>query len=98
MRRIVMQATHTLAIATFCALALVACKETPPPSDKTAMTTPEAMAVTTHEPPSTEPISSPALPGPLGSDATPAPQPVTSALSESQPPTGEATTPAKSDE
>jgi len=65
-----MQAKHSIAAAIVCALALVACKETPPPTDKTALTM-EKTATTTPE--ATAPISSPALPGPAASDATPAP-------------------------
>ena len=63
-----MQAKHTLTVAIVCALALVACKETPPPSEKTAMTM-EKSATTAPE--ANSPISSPALPGPAASDATP---------------------------
>lgn len=93
-----MPSTQTVAIAACCALALVACKETPPPNDKTAMTTPEAMSLTkNNEPAVTGPISSPALPGPVGSDATPAPQTAPpGAAGEAQTPTGEDTTQAKS--
>jgi hypothetical protein len=84
-----MQAKHTLAAAIVCALALVACKETPPPNEKTAMTT-EKTATTTPE--ATSPISSPALPGPAASDATPG-TPATPGPSENAPqkPTGDET-------
>lgn len=90
-----MQATHILATAIVCALALVACNETPPPNDKTAMTT----TVTTPEPAMTSPISSPALPGSAASDATPAPPAETPAPATSdtgQKPTGDDTTKASS--
>jgi len=92
-----MPSTHTLAIAACCAFALAACNETPPPNDKTAMTTPEAMTLTKNQPAVNGPISSPALPGPVGSDATPAPQtPPPGTASEGQAPTGENATQAKS--
>jgi hypothetical protein len=85
-----MQPAHTLAAAIVCVLALAACKETPPPNDKTALTTP---AVTAPAPAMTSPISSPALPGPAASDATPAPSdtPATSDTA-TQRPTGDPTT------
>ena len=93
-----MQATHTLATAIVCALALVACNETPPPRDKTAMTT----TATTPQPAMTSPISSPALPGSAASDATPAPvvaptdTPAPAAGDTAQKPTGDDTTKASS--
>jgi hypothetical protein len=86
-----MQPAYTLAAAIVCALALAACKETPPPNDKTAMTTPE--------PAMTSPISSPALPGPAASDATPAPSETPAPAGSdtvSQPPTGGDTAKASS--
>ena len=79
-----MQAKHSIAAAIVCALALVACKETPPPNETTALTT-EKTATT---PEATSPISSPALPGPAASDASPTPAPPGSADNAGQNPTG----------
>lgn len=82
-----MQTNHTLAAAIVCALAVVACKETPPPTDQTAMTA-EKRTTATSEPAMTSPISSPALPGPAASDATPEANRETPA-NASPPPTGD---------
>ena len=61
-----MQPRHPLTLALCCAFALAACKETPPPNDRTALTTPTASELRM-----TTPIDSTTAPGTPASDATP---------------------------
>ena len=63
-----MQPRHPLTLALCCAFALAACKETPPPNDRTALT-----RATAPEIRMTTPIDSTTAPGTPASDATPSP-------------------------
>lgn len=75
-----MQTRHPLTLAICCALALAACKDTPPPNDRTALRT-----TTAPELRMTTPIDSTTAPGTTASDATPAPQSAPGPGSDSTP-------------
>ena len=69
-----MATRHPLTLAICCAFAVAACKEAPPPNDRTALTATPPSAMTTPPPAMTTPIDSTTAPGTPASDATPPPE------------------------
>ena len=78
-----MQPLHPITLALCCAFALAACKETPPPNDRTALT-----RATAPEIRMTTPIDSTTAPGTRASDATPTPDAPTATPGSDSTPVG----------